>query len=141
MKVTTRLRHTSKSFGVFLASGSFNKQLSMNISASRGNLPSGVSRGAGSLTICCNSSKMLIVIFPPCKLTPLLFRFSFFALFKGDRASDISRESDPGRPGERVPSRSERSESESSDSENGKRPRASSIREMPRDHTSDFTVY
>jgi hypothetical protein len=46
-----------------------------------------------------------------------------------------------GRLGESVPSKSERSESSSEDSENGKRPRASSISDMPRDQTSDFTVY
>jgi len=46
-----------------------------------------------------------------------------------------------GRPGERVPSKSDRSESSSDDSENGKRPRANSISEIPNDQTSDFTVY
>lgn len=48
-----------------------------------------------------------------------------------------------GRPGESVLSRSERSDSSESESEsaNGKRPSASSISEMPRDHTSDLTVY
>ena len=50
---------------------------------------------------------------------------------------------DPGRSGWRVPSRSERSESSESSVllEKGKRPRASSMREMPRDQTSDLTVY
>jgi hypothetical protein len=46
-----------------------------------------------------------------------------------------------GREGERVPSKSDRSESSEEDSEKGKRPRASSMRETPRDQTSDLTVY
>ena len=50
-------------------------------------------------------------------------------------------EIDPGRAGDRVPSKSESSSSSDVDSENGKRPRASSIKEMPSDHTSDLTVY
>lgn len=50
---------------------------------------------------------------------------------------------DGGRPGESVPSRSDKSESSDSesDSANGNRPSASSMSEMPRDHTSDLTVY
>lgn len=49
---------------------------------------------------------------------------------------------EPGRAGESVFSKSDRSESESSsDSEKGKRPSASSMSEMPSDQTSDFTVY
>lgn len=137
-------RHlTSRSFGVFLISGSFNKQLSTKLSASGGNLPSGVNLGAGSLTICCNSSKMLIVIPPPCRLTPLLFLLSFFALSFRDLGKDNAAIDpiEPGRAGDRVLSKSDRSESSDSDSENGKRPKASSMREMPSDHTSDLTVY
>jgi len=138
-----RSKRTSKSFGVFLLSGSFNRQLSINISASFEYLPSGVNRGAGSLTICCSSSKILIVIPPPCKLTPLLFRLSFFGVFLLIRAGGRPEsESDPGRAGDRVPSKSESPPSSSdTDSEKGKRPRASSIKEMPSDHTSDLTVY
>jgi hypothetical protein len=138
---------TSRSFGVPLSSGSFSKQLSTNASASLGNRPSGVNLGAGSFTICCNSSKILIVIPPPCRLTPLLFLLSFFEVCvlgvprRARRAGSPAREMEPGRAGESVPSRSERSESSEEDSEKGKRPRASSMREMPRDQTSDLTVY
>lgn len=75
---------TKRSFGVHLASGSFNRQHSTNASAILGNLPSPqgplFNLGAGSFTICCSSSKMLIVIPLPCKLTPLLFLLSFFFL-------------------------------------------------------------
>lgn len=133
-----RERLTSKSFGVFLASGSFNKQLSTKSSASLGNLPSGVNLGAGSFTICCSSSKILIVIPPPCKLTPLLFRFFLLSAFS---FSALLRAGGRGREGDSVPSNSDRSESSSSDSAKGKRPRASSISEIPRDQTSDLTVY
>ena len=81
---------------------------------------------------------MLMVMPPPCRLTPLLFRrlrllsllLSFFF------------SSGTGREGESVPSNSDRSESSSeADSEKGNRPRASSMSEIPRDHTSDLTVY
>lgn len=134
-------RRTIKSFGVFLASGSFSRQLSMKLSASFGYRPSGVSRGAGSFTMCCKSSKMLIVMPPPCRLTPLLFLLSFFGVVRLIRAGGRPEsEIDPGRAGESVPSYSE-SESSEVDSENGKRPRASSIKEIPSDHTSDLTVY
>lgn len=141
---------TNNSLGVFLNSGSFNKQLSTKSSAIFGNLPSGVNLGAGSFTICCSNSNMLIVIPPPCKLTPLLFLLSFFLCATAaaeflDPAPPAGTpkckpEMEPGRAGESVPSRSE-SSSSSSDSEKGKRPRASSISEMPRDQTSDLTVY
>jgi hypothetical protein len=47
----------------------------------------------------------------------------------------------PGRLGDSVPSKSDRSESSDEDSANGNLPSASSIREMPVDHTSDLTVY
>lgn len=136
---------TKRSFGVLLVSGSLYKQLSTKSSASEGNRPSGVNLGAGSFTICCNSSKILIVIPPPCKLTPLLFRFFFLSAFSlsslvliVDRGKPASG---PGREGERVPSKSERSESSDEESAKGNRPRASSMREMPRDQTSDLTVY
>ena len=74
---------------------------------------------------------------PPCKLTPLDFRRSFFAflslsLMTGGKVMVL---------GERVPSKSEKSESSGSDSEKGKRPSASSINEIPSDQTSDLTVY
>ena len=73
---------TNKSFGVFLQSGSFNRQLSTNDSATLGYRPSGISSlGAGLFTICCNSSKITIVIPPSCKLTPLLFHLAFCVLF------------------------------------------------------------
>lgn len=139
-------RRTRRSFGVCLSSGSFNKHPSTKFSAIFGNLPSGVNFGAGSFTICCSSSKILIVIAPPCKLTPLLFRLFFFASFSLSffDALDFGggRPRGWGLDGERVPSKSERSESSSdTESENGKRPRASSMREMPRDQTSDLTVY
>ena len=127
--------HTKSSFGVFLTSGSLNKQLSMNASAA-GCVPGG-NLGAGSLTMCCKSSRMLIVMPPPWRDTPLLFRLSFFAVDDGGKAIGPG----PGFEGESVPSKSERSESSSGESEKGKRPSASSIREIPRDQTSDFTVY
>lgn len=132
---------TRRSFGVFLASGSFSKQLSTKRSACGGNRPSGVSLGAGSFTICCSSSRMLIVIPSPCKLTPLLFLLSFLDVFFRGRGGGRPRAMDPGRRGESVPSRSERSESSDDDSEKGKRPSANSMREIPRDQTSDLTVY
>lgn len=56
---------TNNSFGVFLTSGSLNKHASTNSTAAFGNLPSGVSLGAGSLTICCSNSRILIVLAPP----------------------------------------------------------------------------
>lgn len=84
---------------------------------------------------------MLIVIPPPCKLTPLLFLLSFFAVFTRGRAGGRPNTRDPGRAGESVPSKSERSESSDDDSENGKRPSASSIKDTPSDQTSDFTEY
>lgn len=129
---------TRSSLGVFLASGSFNRQASTNSSASFGNRPSGVNRGAGSFTICCRSSRMLIVMPPPCRLTPLLFLLSFFFVFCFVGSPDRLRT--PGREGESVFSYSE-SVSSSDDCEKGNRPRANSIREIPRDHTSDLTVY
>jgi hypothetical protein len=79
---------------------------------------------------------MLIVIPEPCKLTPLLFRLSFFTL-----SIILERGGRPIEPGESVPSKSERSESSSDDSAKGKRPSASSMSEMPKDQTSDLTVY
>jgi len=131
-------QRTRRSFGVFRWSGSFNRQLFTNSSAALGNLPSEVNFGAGSLTMCCSSSRMLIVIPPPWRLTPLLFlRLRFFSL-----VSSFFLSSGTGRDGESVPSKSDRSESSSdADSENGNRPSASSISEIPRDHTSDLTVY
>ena len=141
-------RHTNNSFGVFLTSGSFNRQVSTKFSASAGNRPSGVSFGAGSFTICCKSSKILMVIPPPCKLTPLLFRrfflsrFSFSAAFSAFISSADRSVRLLGRDvGDNVFSKSERSESSEDDSAKGNRPSASSINEMPRDHTSDLTVY
>ena len=128
---------TSRSLGVFLCSGSFSRQLSTKSSASLGNRPSGVNLGAGSLTICWSNSRMLIVIPPPCRLTPLLLRFFFFSF--ASLESFVARGA--GRLGDSVPSKSERSESSDEDSAKGNRPSASSIREMPSDHTSDLTVY
>ena len=97
---------TNKSLGVFLLSGSFNRQLSINDSATLGYRPSGVSRGAGSFTICCNNSKILIVIPPPCRLTPLLFRLAFLFCIVFFRRAGGRPESDmdPGRAGDSVPS-------------------------------------
>ena len=142
---------TRSSLGVGLSSGVFNKQLSTKSSASRGKRPSGVNFGAGSLTICCRSSKILIVIPPPCRLTPLLLRLSFLlvspflSFFSRLRAGGKGiPDIEPGRWGESVPSKSsksDKSESDVSSSENGKRPNASSISEIPRDQTSDLTVY
>lgn len=85
---------------------------------------------------------MLIVIPPPCRLTPLLFRFFFlsrFSLSARACAAFLSVMA-PGRLGESVLSKSDRSESSES-SENGNRPSASSMSEIPSDHTSDLTVY
>ena len=79
MKCLAEKLLTSSSFGGFLASGSFNKHASTNSSAALGNLPSGVNLGAGSLTICCSNSKILIVLDPPWRLTPMLFRFLFLS--------------------------------------------------------------
>ena len=70
-----------------------------------------------------------------------LFVFSFFSFLRNVGPGIPRRE--PGRCGESVPSkssRSDRSESEASSSENGKRPSANSINDMPRDHTSDLRV-
>ena len=80
-----------------------------------------------------------MVIPPPCRLTPLLFRrFRLLSLL----LSIFFFSSCTGRPGEREPSKSDRSESSSEvDSENGNRPSASTMSEIPRDHTSDLTVY
>lgn len=86
---------------------------------------------------------MLIVIPPPWRLTPLLFRFFFLSRFSLSAlisAADLSVRF-PGLDGERVLSKSERSESSDEESEKGKRPRASSINEIPSDQTSDLTVY
>ena len=74
-----KMRRTRRSFGVFRASGSLSKQLSTKSSASFGKRPSGVRRGAGSFTMCWRSSRILIVIPPPWRLTPLLFRFFFLS--------------------------------------------------------------
>jgi hypothetical protein len=131
---------TSRSCGVIRRSGSLSKQLSTNSSASFGKRPSGVNLGAGSLTICWSSSRMLIVIPPPCRLTPLLFLLSFFAIF-GWRGGNSMTPPGLSLLGESVPSKSDRSESSDEDSQKGKRPRASSISEIPSDQTSDFTVY
>jgi hypothetical protein len=134
---------TRRSFGVFLASGSFSKQLSTKSSASLGKRPSGVSLGAGSFTMCWSSSRILIVMPPPCKLTPLLFRFFFLSRFSFSAlASSLDlRARFPGLLGDSVLSKSERSESSEAESEKGKRPRASSVKEIPNDQTSDLTVY
>lgn len=79
---------------------------------------------------------------PPCKLTPLLLRLSFAPVFFLMRAGGSpDNETDPGRRGESVFSKSESDSPSDVDSEKGKRPRASSINEMPSDHTSDLTVY
>ena len=80
---------------------------------------------------------MLMVIPPPWRLTPLLFRFFFFSR-RSRSAAEIAMS--PGRLGESVDSKSDRSESSAS-SENGNRPSASSMSEIPRDQTSDLTVY
>lgn len=78
---------------------------------------------------------MLIVIPPPCKLTPLLFRLSFFLsdsvfvfFLEGGRDDGVRERAarepiEPARAGDRVlskSSRSDRSESSEADSENGK---------------------
>jgi hypothetical protein len=86
---------------------------------------------------------MLIVIPPPWRLTPLLFRLFFFAFFSSRSFFDFGGGSAIGRDGESVPSNSDRSESSSPDDESakGKRPSASSMSEMPSDQTSDLTVY
>lgn len=139
--VKSSLTLTNNSLGVGLASGSFKRHESTNCSASAENRPSGVSLGAGSFTMCCKSSRMLIVIPPPWRLTPLDLRFSFLSVFFLDTAAEIAGRWLPGLEGERVPSRSERSESSESESAKGNRPRASSIKLIPNDHTSDFTVY
>lgn len=127
---------TKRSLGVIRASGSFNRQLSTKSSASSGNRPSGVSRGAGSLTMCWSNSNMLIIIPPPCRLTPLLFRLSFFDVLPCSFLGGS-----PIVPGDSVPSKSDRSESSGSVSAKGNRPSASSMSEIPKDHTSDLTVY
>jgi hypothetical protein len=67
-KSNTKL--TINSPGVLLSSTSFIKHASTNASASLENLPSGPNLGAGSLTIWCMSSIMLIVIPPPWRETP-----------------------------------------------------------------------
>lgn len=135
-----KVSHTRRSFGVCLASGSFSRQLSTKTSASLGNRPSGDNLGAGSFTICCSNSRILIVIPPPCRLTPLLFRFFFLSRFSfAARAS--ARFKFPGLLGDSVLSKSDRSESSDAESENGNRPKASSISDIPSDHTSDLTVY
>jgi len=95
--------------------------------------------GAGSFTICCSSSKILIVVPPPCRLTPLLFLLFFFVKFDLRERSDKLRE--PDHPGESVFSYSGSLSSSEVGCENGKRPRASSIKEIPSDHMSDLTVY
>ena len=132
------MRLTSRTFGGFLASGSLSRQLSTKSSASLGYRPSGVNLGAGSFTICWSNSNILMVMPPPCKLTPLLFLFFFLSAFS---FSALVRAGGSGRLGESVPSNSDRSESSSSESAKGNRPRASSMSEMPSDHTSDLTVY
>ena len=82
---------------------------------------------------------MLIVVPPPCRLTPLLFLLFFFVNIALRERSDRLRE--PGRPGESVFSYSGSLSSSEVGCENGKRPRASSIKEIPSDHMSDLTVY
>lgn len=136
---------TSNSFGVGLLSGSLNRQASRNSSASFGYAPAGVSRGAGSLTICCSNSKIDMVMPPPWRDTPLDLRLSFLDA----AASFFGRERGGGSPsrvllGDSVSCRSaksSKSESPPSSSAKGKRPSASSIKEMPRDQTSDLTEY
>ena len=85
---------------------------------------------------------MLIVIPPPWRLTPLLFRFFFLSRrsLSARACAAVGSARSPGRLGESVLSKSERSESSAS-SEKGKRPSASSMSEIPSDQTSDLTVY
>ena len=82
---------------------------------------------------------MLIVLDPPCRLTPILLRFlSLSSLDFFWPAEALNG----GLPGDKVFCRSSKSESSDAwSSENGNRPSASSIRETPSDQTSDLTVY
>lgn len=91
--------------------------------------------GGGSLTIRCRSSSMDIWVEPcppPSSDTP-----SF-------RLGVVAPPPPPpplGRVGESVPRKSSSSSSSSSSSANGKRPNAISMMVIPKDHTSDFTLY
>jgi hypothetical protein len=76
---------------------------------------------------------MLIVCPPPPRLTPLSFFFFF--------PSSLGGLEDRGRVGSGSTTSSSLSEAESGESENGNRPRASSMRDTPRDQTSDLIVY
>jgi hypothetical protein len=112
---------TSNSFGFFRNPGSLRKQSSTKTCASLGNLSTGTSLGAGSLTIYCNRSRMDIV---------------------GPAAGGFGA----GLPRAVERNSSGRSESSgvcegSSSFWNGKRPRASSMRLIPNDQISDRTEY
>ena len=123
----------SNSCGDFRLFGSLSKQPSMNEVADSGNSRLRLtSLGAGSLTIWCSNSRILIVWPPPPKLTPLSF---FFFL-----PSSLGGLEDRGRVGSGSTRSSSLSEAESGESENGNRPRASSMRDTPSDQTSDLIV-
>ena len=70
---------------------------------------------------------------PPPRLTPLSFFF-----FLPSRLGGLE---DRGKVGSGSTNSSSLSEAESGESENGNRPRASSMSDTPRDQTSDLMVY
>jgi len=70
---------------------------------------------------------------PPPRLTPLSFFF-----FLPSRLGGLE---DRGKVGSGSTNSSSLSEAESGESENGNRPRASSMRDTPSDQTSDLIVY
>ena len=141
--------------GVGLLAGSLETQRSTNSVSSRGKtslertprcveVDVGGNVGGGSLTMRWRSSSMLICVDPappPSRLTPCrLFR-------REERSAAPALPPPLGWCGEKVPSRSSSfssplpASSVSLSSAKGNRPRAISMMEMPRDHTSDLTLY
>ena len=132
---------TSKSCGDPLSAGLLIKQALANSCASTGKLrllPSNC--GAGSLTMCCNKSRIDIVCPSPPSETPFFF---FRFRLRDCSSARFGRWDEMGKvgSGSYSPSPSESSGSEeASESWNGNRPVAISIKEMPRDQTSDLIV-
>lgn len=137
---------TRRVFGLCLSSGSFIKQASTNSSSSSENW--GPNLGAGSRTIWCISSMMLIEDIPSApnsipRLLNLLFLFFLLNANVESRCVGVLFLRSESSLSESLffsSSRSERSSS-SSTSQKGNCPVASSMSVIPSDHISDFTEY
>lgn len=123
---------TNNSFGFFLKPGSLRKQSSTKTCASLGNLSTGTSRGAGSLTMYCRRSRIDIVGPAAAAAAAAAFAAFWFAGFpRAVVRNSRGRSESSGDVGV----------SAESESEKGKRPRASSMRLIPNDQISDLTEY